>query len=214
MGIELLYYGIALVISISVHECTHAFVALLLGDSTARHMGRLTLNPLAHFDQMGAIMLLATKFHFGWGKPVQFNPARLKDPKRDSMLIALSGPFSNFCLAVLFSLFLRFLAFAWPEVFLAPSTGLSAIIDFSTTMVVLNLSLMVFNLIPIPPLDGSKILLLLLPGDALFTLQRYQQVGYMILLSLVFSNLLFGKSILGLIMDPVVGFFLNRMLPF
>ncbi len=213
MGVELLYYAVALVISVSVHECTHAFVALLLGDSTAKHMGRLTLNPLAHFDQMGALMLLATQFHFGWGKPVQFNPARLREPKRDSMLIALSGPFSNFCLAVLFSLALRFLAFLWPEALNFPSATLSIVIDFATIMVVLNLSLMVFNLIPIPPLDGSKILLLLLPGDALFTLQRYQQIGYTILLALVFSNLLFGKSILGLIMDPVINFFLNRMLP-
>lgn len=134
----------AIALALAVHEYFHAFSAYLLGDDTAYRMGRLTINPLAHFDILGLLCLLF--FGFGWGKPVPFNPLNLKNPKRDSAIIAFSGPFSNFLMVLIFTLLFRLFSFQ------------GGFAQFAGIFIWLNLLWGSFNLIPIPPLDGSHIL--------------------------------------------------------
>lgn len=158
--IEIIAFLGAILIALSVHEAAHALVANLLGDDTARLSGRLTLNPLAHIDPIGAIAFLLVGF--GWGKPVPVNPHRFKNPTTDHLLVALAGPFSNFLMAIVFGLALRFLNTA-----LQPWA--SAIL---TLLVTINLILMAFNLIPVPPLDGSKVIGVLFGEEVLYQLER------------------------------------------
>lgn len=149
---------IALVVAISVHEAAHAFVAYKLGDPTAKLKGRLTLNPLAHLDIAGTIMLFLVGF--GWGKPVPVNPFHFKNPVKDSALVSLAGPMSNFAVALLVSVPLNYLRSGMdPFVF----TLLSTIVD-------LNILLGIFNFLPFPPLDGSKIFAVFIPKE--------KQAGY------------------------------------
>ena len=139
-------YLVALLMAIAVHEFSHAFVADKLGDPTPRLQGRVTLNPKAHIDLMGILFLFM--FGFGWGRPVQFDPFNLKSPRRDAALISVAGPISNLLIAVILSLVLR-------------ATSMSFLIIF----IQLNVMLAVFNLLPIHPLDGFKIVGGLLPED-------------------------------------------------
>jgi len=154
--ILVIFQLVVILYSIILHEISHGFMALKLGDDTALKMGRLSLNPLKHLDPVGSVFLpillyLSTqgRFIFGWAKPVPYNPMLLKNPRRDSALLALAGPVANFTLALIFGLPLRLISY-WPTLsFLAP---------FFSVIVSYNLILAVFNLIPFPPLDGSKIL--------------------------------------------------------
>ena len=139
---------LSLIIAVTIHEFAHAFAADKLGDPTPSLQGRLTLNPKAHLDPLGSIMLLL--FRFGWGKPVPFDPFNLRHPKRDSALIALAGPASNIILAVILSL-------------TAKLTGSTLLALFSAPLIIISINLAIFNLLPIPPLDGSKIIYGLLP---------------------------------------------------
>ena len=151
-----LYYLIALVISFSIHEFAHAYSAVKAGDNTPKMYGRLTLNPAAHLDPIGAIFLVIMAFiGFGiaWGKPVPVNPNNFKSPKKDDIVVSLSGIFMNFCIAFLAGLVLRFLGESIPK---------SAFLFFYI-LVNVNVWLAIFNLIPIPPLDGSHVLMHLLP---------------------------------------------------
>jgi Zn-dependent protease len=150
---ELLYFAIALVIAISVHEFAHALAAYKLGDPTAKYHGRLTLNPLAHLDPLGTLMIFFV--HFGWGKPVPVNPYHFKNPVKDSALVSLAGPMSNFLVAFLFALPIKYLGYAIPAEILII---LWAIVD-------LNILLGIFNLLPFPPLDGSKIFAVFIPAN-------------------------------------------------
>lgn len=172
----LIFQFAILFLSIMIHEISHGSVALALGDSTAKDMGRLTLNPVKHFDLWGTfllpiLMLFATqgRAFFGWAKPVPFNPYNLKNPKRDTGLIGLAGPASNLVVACFFGGLIRLL----PYLGVNYSSALFPIFDL---IIYLNLMLMVFNLIPIPPLDGSKILYSILPSSAgrfIFAIERY-----------------------------------------
>lgn len=155
-AILVIFQLVVILYSIILHEVSHGFAALKLGDDTAKRMGRLTLNPLKHLDPVGSVFLpvflyLTTqgKFVFGWAKPVPYNPMFLKNPRRDSAFLALAGPLANFSLALIFGLPLRLINY-WPV--------LSMLIPFFSIIVFYNLILAIFNLIPIPPLDGSKIL--------------------------------------------------------
>jgi len=189
---EALLLAIALLFSLSFHEAAHAFVADKLGDPTAKMLGRLTLNPLAHLDPMGTLLLLFAGI--GWGKPVPFNPTYLKNPKRDSALISFAGPFSNFLLATLFSLLIRF----------SGTSGFLGI--FMYYMVFYNLLLGVFNLIPVHPLDGFKVVNGFLPENLSYQWLQIAPYGIWILLLLILTNtsgrflnffVTFGLNLLG-----------------
>lgn len=197
---QLLFSIIALLIAITVHEFSHALVADKLGDPTPRLMGRLTLNPLAHLDPIGTIMLFLV--HFGWGKPVQFDPFNLKNPKKDSALISFAGPTSNLLLATLLSLFIRLPVFGFLGVNLM---GLLIII------IQINVLLAIFNLIPIHPLDGFKVVAGVLPKQYYSSWMELERYGIFFLIILLFP--IFGASPIQSILGPVVSFILNLLLP-
>jgi len=142
-------WAIALLIAITIHEFSHALTADKLGDPTASLAGRISLNPLKHLDPIGTLMLLF--FRFGWGKPVPFDPFNLRHPKRDTALISLAGPASNLILALVCALILK----------LIPTAFITSIILIP--IIIMNVNLAIFNLLPIPPLDGAKILYGFLP---------------------------------------------------
>jgi Zn-dependent protease len=164
----------ALVISISIHEFSHAYAAYRLGDSTGKRMGRLTLNPKAHLDPVGTIFLLFVGF--GWGKPVPFDPRNLKNPKRDAAIISLAGPLSNFILAIIFSFVRKFVTL----------NGIFGLFLYAT--ILYNLMLGFFNLIPLGPLDGNKIVYGFLPNKLAIQWIEIQRYGTMILLFLIVFN--------------------------
>lgn len=185
-------YIVALLIALTFHEAAHAYMANALGDDTSKLMGRLSLNPLVHLDLWGSIMMLLVGF--GWGKPVMVNPTHFGNPKLDNLIVSLAGPMSNFLLAVFFGLILRFV----------PTTGISQ--TALSITVFFNLTLMIFNLLPIPPLDGSKILGLFLKDT---TYIYFQQLGFYILLALiVFSSQI---PVISFIMNHVVNFFFTLL---
>ncbi|MEK7105534.1 MAG: site-2 protease family protein [Patescibacteria group bacterium] len=163
-----LVWVLAIVMSLTIHEFSHALVGKWRGDKTAEREGRLTLNPLAHIDLMGFIPLLL--LGFGWAKPVPYNPYNLKDQKWDAVLIALAGPAANFLLAAVAAIIFRL---ALPS---ALVTGLSLLHAFLILSALLNLFLLFFNVIPIHPLDGSKLVF------ALFAAPKYEQLRRFILI--------------------------------
>ncbi len=182
-----LVLALALVISITIHEFAHAWMADRLGDPTPRIQDRVTLNPLAHLDPIGTIALLV--FGFGWGRPVEFDPYNLKDQRRDTLLIAGAGPASNILLAVFLALVAGFLPLP---------VGLIQII------ISVNIILAIFNLVPIHPLDGGKILSGLLPRDLAYEYDAaLQQYGVWILLLLVFP-IAGGTSAVSYLIGPVI----------
>lgn len=181
--IDLLYYVPAILISLTIHECAHGYAASLLGDPTAKASGRLTLNPLKHVDVIGLLSLIL--FHFGWAKPVPVNPGYFKDRKRDMALTALAGPVSNFLLGFI-ALFFYALSFHLGASFVV----VKVLMPFFSALAVINVSLAIFNLIPVPPLDGSKVLAAVLPDRMYFNLLRFEQYGYLILLILLFTGIL------------------------
>lgn len=167
----LVFGGLAL--SIAVHEFFHAWTADQLGDPTPRIQGRVTLNPLKHLDPLGTLMLLLVGF--GWGKPVEFDPYNLKNPIRDAALIALVGPASNIVIAMILGLLLRF------DVFSS-----QILVQGVLEIMMLNVVLAVFNLIPVYPLDGSKILLAALPKELAFEYDQFMhRYGMFVLLALL-----------------------------
>lgn len=175
-----------ILIALSVHELCHGYAAYCLGDSTAKHMGRLSMNPLHHIDPIGFLCLIF--FKVGWAKPVSVDTRFFKNPKRDMALCALAGPASNFALAFLFSFAYVFTikigidnGYYWNET----AGAFQVIYQMIGYMVSINLGLAVFNLIPIPPLDGSKILYAFLPNHLLYRIlsyERYIQLGMFVLL--------------------------------
>jgi len=169
------FFVIILIFSVIVHEISHGYMADLLGDPTARLQGRLTLNPLKHIDPVGSILVpIITSmagFTFGWAKPVVYNPYNLRNRRKGEFLIAIAGPLSNLSLALIFGLLIRFL--------LVGATTMTPFIESISYIVIINIILAVFNLVPIPPLDGSKLLLAFLPnqyGAVRQNLERYGTV--------------------------------------
>jgi Zn-dependent protease len=189
-----------LLFALTVHEAAHGLVALKLGDPTAKLLGRLTLNPLAHLDPLGSIIFLIPP-HIGWAKPVPVDVRYLKHPRRDMMWIALAGPASNIILALVFGTILRIIDAVPHEM---TSIAEMAAVRMVMWSVVLNLSLAVFNLIPIFPLDGSKILLGLLNPNAAVRFQTLEPVGPFLLLGLILLGSFSGVSVIGMLVSPVV----------
>lgn len=171
---------VALVPAFTVHEWAHAFVAHRLGDPTPRWQGRLTLNPLRHVDWIGLILLFA--FGFGWARPVPVNPGYFANPRRGLLFVALAGPLANLLMA-----YLAIAALPWAAQLPSPAAGLAQV--FAWMFVSLNVGLAVFNLIPIPPLDGSKILAGLLPERQAWNLQRMEPYGWLLLMLLLGSGI-------------------------
>ena len=199
---QLLALVIPILLALSIHELSHGLVAFYFGDPTAKNAGRLTLNPLAHLDPLGTLMLFIV--HFGWAKPVPVNPAYFKNPKRDMLWVALAGPTSNMILAFLTGIIIRIVGIEMSNNFTI--NFLKLMLYYSLTI---NLALAVFNLIPIPPLDGSKILQGLLPpkyDEMTYNLERY---GPFILLGIIIFGSLSGISIIGSIIWPFVNVFAN-----
>ncbi len=192
-----------LVLALTIHEFAHALAADKLGDPTPRLQDRLTLNPLAHLDPIGTLLLLVAGF--GWGKPVMFDPYNLDNPKRDAALISLAGPASNIILAIILSLIIRTNPFTGPAALL-----LDAILRPS---IYLNIVLAIFNLIPIHPLDGGKILIGLLPHDMAVEaedfLRRYGTI-ILIMLILPINN---GVSPVSSLISPVISTIISILLP-
>ena len=189
-----------LLLALTLHEFAHGYVAYRLGDPTARNAGRLTLNPLSHLDPVGTLAFIFIKI--GWAKPVPVNPIYFKNPRQDMLWVALAGPASNLVLAVLSAVLLRFIA---AIVGLLPSSPLIAavLIPFSWMLVAsvwINLVLCVFNFLPIPPLDGSRILSGLLPEEMAHTYASYERYGFIIVLVLAFTG------VLSMVISPIIRF--------
>lgn len=178
-----LYLIPAILMTITVHECAHGYVATLLGDPTAKNSGRLTLNPIAHFDPVGALCMLV--FRFGWAKPVPINPYYFKNRRRDTAITALAGPLSNF-LSAFVSLLIVGVCLA---IGFTGTVG-TVVINFFYMFCSLNIGLGVFNLIPIPPLDGSKVLGAVLPTETWQKLMYYERYGMLALIVLLYTGLL------------------------
>jgi Zn-dependent protease len=194
----LIYRLPAIIIALTVHEFSHGYTAFKLGDPTAKNMGRLTLNPLAHLDFLGTLMIIFGPF--GWAKPVPFNPFYFHGArKKKTTLVALAGPLSNLILAFIAAFLLILFA-----VLLPPYSALGVHIEqFLVYLLFINIALAIFNLIPVPPLDGSKILAGFLPDymeEKLYALEKY---GFIILLVLIVSGAL------GFIFTPLISGIFN-----
>ncbi|MBR2742168.1 MAG: site-2 protease family protein [Clostridia bacterium] len=185
---ELIFRVVAVILALTVHEYAHGLAAYLMGDDTAKRQGRLTLNPLKHLDIFGGIMLLIAGF--GWAKPVAVNPMRFKHPRAGMAVTAICGPLSNFILA--FVCFV--IALAVQVKFKLPNGSIpdtaSAVITFFSVCISMNIGLGVFNLIPVPPLDGSRVVTAFLPERIYFGIMRYERYIMIGLMALLFLNVL------------------------
>jgi len=194
-----------ILIALTFHECAHAYAAYRYGDDTAKQLGRLSLNPLRHLDPLGTIMIFLV--HFGWAKPVPVNPYRLKNPRKDMLWISAAGPLANILLALASGLLLRLL-FAIGG---TPGSQTGTVMELFIFMVIMslqiNLALAIFNILPIAPLDGSKILSGLLPAGFAKFIGMLERYGPFVLIGLIVIGRVTDVSILGRLIWPFVDYF-------
>ena len=181
-----------LFIAIILHELAHGYMAYILGDNTAKNAGRLSLNPIKHIDPVGFVCMLV--FRFGWAKPVPINPLNFRNRKRDTILVSLAGPLTNFIIAILVSFVILFARITSPI--------LQKIFVITLWY---NIMLGVFNLLPFPPLDGSKILASLLPRKQEYYFYRYEKYLYIILVILI------GTNTIDKILGPIISYALDLL---
>lgn len=197
---EFIFVIIILIMSVVVHEVSHGYAALALGDPTAKYQGRLTLNPISHLDMVGSLIVpligyLAGGFIIGWAKPVPFNPFNLRNQKWGEAIVAAAGPLANIILAGIFALIIRL------------SAGLvsPSFLDLASFVVFINITLAMFNLIPIPPLDGSKILFAVLPYKWLRVREYFERYGLIFVFVFIFLIWPMVHPIVNLIFSLLVG---------
>lgn len=211
MDINSIIYNIAVwaipvLFAITIHEVAHGWVANMLGDKTAKMLGRLSLNPVKHIDPIGtivvplAMVVLQTGFVFGWAKPVPVNTRNLKSPRKDMAIVAAAGPISNLIMAVFWVFIFKLGSSVIPDPAIA-----QGIMAMGRAGIIINLILFIFNLFPIPPLDGSKVLAGFLPRSLANLMDRIEPYGLFIVLGLVYLG------VLNTIMDPVLNFFLQTI---
>jgi len=197
--------AVPILLAVTFHELAHGYVAYRLGDHTAKDAGRLTLNPLKHLDPLGTLVFLVTRM-IGWAKPVPVNPYNLRDPKKDMMWVSIAGPAANMALAVVSAILYKLmLMLPVTEPILIKKIFLPVAMMLQLS-VVLNIGLAVFNLIPVPPLDGSKILMGLLPASQAIAYSRIEPYGFFILLALIFFR------ITDYLIFPIIIFLRNLLL--
>jgi len=193
---------VPVLLAITVHEVCHGYAAFLLGDPTAKKSGRLTMNPVKHIDPVGLLVLFITGIMgmaIGWAKPVPVDPRYFKKPRLDMMWVSLAGPASNLALAVLTTILIRLFTPALLGTIFYP------LVEMASFLVMINVGLAVFNLIPIHPLDGSHILEGLLPLRMAYSYSRLQPYGFMILLALIFTG------VVNIIVYPIIIVILNLL---
>ena len=196
-----------ILIALTVHEYFHGYVAWKKGDNTAKQAGRLTFNPIAHLDVFGTLMLFFGPF--GWAKPVPVNPYNLDNPKRDMIFVGAAGPVSNIVLALLFGFTLRFLSASGAAASLSPM-----VLAFLQLSIMINLGLSFFNLIPVPPLDGSNILMGFLPQDKVAIYIKYVKYApqvfiFLIVTDWIYSRFHIGYPLFSFIIYPLFNLYFN-----
>ncbi|MBQ7456127.1 MAG: site-2 protease family protein [Desulfovibrio sp.] len=206
-------YLVPALLGILLHEIAHGYCAAKLGDPTAKAQGRLTLNPIPHIDPMGLLVFvitsLATPFVFGWAKPVPIDVRYFKKPRRDLMLTALAGPLTNFLLALCFALLLWLGLYAVPNTFWESYPMAIGVLLSVKAGIFINIGLAWLNLIPIPPLDGSKILAYFLPPKACQSYMQLERYGFILLLFLIISGFL--STVLTPLMQASVNLLLSPL---
>lgn len=205
MGLIAEYLIIAppILFALTIHEYAHGWVAYKLGDPTAKDAGRLTLNPLAHLDPIGTLMLFIVRL--GWAKPVPVNPYNFRDPRRDMMWVSFAGPSSNFLAAFFLAIVFKFVAGSFP--YGGGGSFLDVILIMLRWGILINIILGVFNLIPIPPLDGSKILMGLLPPAYAYQFAQLERFGPFLLIFILMFSYMMRLNIFWVLISPFVAIF-------
>ena len=209
LAIKIVISAIPILLAITVHEASHGYAAKYFGDLTAERMGRISLNPFKHIDPVGTILLPALTLFFGgvlfgWAKPVPVNFANLRNPKKDMFWVAAAGPASNLVMAILWSLLLGIIKYELSRGVYSPSFPF--LLQMSFVGVTINVVLMVLNLLPMPPLDGGRIAVSLLPNNLAFKLAQVEKYGFAILIALMFTG------VLNKIIGPFINFFQQAIL--
>jgi len=206
-------WALPVLIAVVLHEVAHGWVAEKLGDNTARWMGRLTLNPIKHIDPVGTILIpvalvvIGSPFIFGYAKPVPVDFRKLNNPKRDMIWVALAGPATNLLLAIASALLLALVVHA-PESMMWGAQPLAMMCQAS---IIINMVLFIFNLLPLPPLDGGRIAVGLLPGPLAYQLSRLEPVGMLIIIALLLLG--FFQAVIGPMVAGSAGFLIDMALP-